>query len=58
MEVLDRLRQSMASAAVLGGLVLLRVLLGLLARLRVTIIHSAFDSRIGGLYAAINFNQH
>lgn len=40
------LRQSLVSAAVLDGLVLLRVLLGPLAMFRVTIIHSAFDSHI------------
>lgn len=45
MEVV-RLRRSMASAVVLDGLVLLRVHLGPLARFRVTIIHSAFDSHI------------
>lgn len=40
------LLQSMVSVVVLVGLVLLRVLLGPLARLRVTIIHNAFDGRI------------
>lgn len=40
------LRRSMVSVVVLDGLALLHVLLGPLARLRVTIIHNAFDGRI------------
>ena len=42
------LQRSLVSAAVLGGLVLLRVLLGPLAKFPVTGIHSAFSSRISG----------